>query len=117
MRRLFLTAAFVISAVIGAALGLFYTWTINPVKLVDALPDSLRADYKEEYVLMIAQAYTIDSDIELAKARLAVFKLDNPSRFIADLADKKLKQGVSPDDIQVLLSLVQALSNSAQATP
>jgi len=107
----------IVGIVIGLTLGLVYTWVIDPVKSVDVSPDSLHADYKEDYVLMIAQTYTNDSNLELAKTRLAALKIADLNQFLADLVDKKLKQGASPDDVQPILALAQALNNSSESTP
>ena len=107
----------IVGILIGLALGLFYTWVIDPVKYFDVSPDTLRHDYKEDYVLMIAQAYTTDSNLELAKTQLAALKIVNSDQFLADLVDKQLKQGSSPDDLGAVLALVQALNNSSESTP
>ncbi len=107
----------IVGIVIGLTLGLVYTWVIDPLKYIDFSPDSLRADYKEEYVLMIAQTYTNDSSLELAKTRLAALRIANLNQFVADLVDKKLKQGSSPGDLQALLALAQALNNPSESTP
>jgi len=106
-----------VGIVIGLTLGLVYTWVIDPAMSVEMSPDSLHADYKEDYVLMIAQAYTNDSNLELAKTRLAALKIVDFNQFLTALADKKMKQGASSDDLQPLLALAQALNNSSEATP
>jgi hypothetical protein len=43
---------FLLAIAIGAAAGLYYGWVINPIRYIDAAPDSLRSDYKADYVLM-----------------------------------------------------------------
>jgi|SRR6266508_6571785 len=107
----------IVGIVIGLSFGLVYTWVIDPVKYIDFSPDALRADYKEDYVFMVAQAYTNDSNLELAKSRLAALKIANLNQFLANLTDKKMKQGSSSDDLQALLALGQALNNSLESTP
>jgi hypothetical protein len=104
----------IIGILIGLALGLFYTWVIDPVKYVDVSPDSLRADYKEDYVLMIAQAYATDSNLDEAKTKLTTLKIANLDEFVAELANRKLQQGSPLDEIQALLALAQALNNTGQ---
>jgi len=104
----------IVGILIGLALGLFYTWVIDPVKYVDISPDSLRADYKEDYVLMVAQTYATDSNVESAKTSLASLNIANPDQFLEELANKKLQQGASPYEIKALLALAQALNNTAQ---
>ena len=47
-------------------------------------PDTLRADYKADYVLMTAEAYRTEQDPGLAARRLAVFGSKSPSAIAAD---------------------------------
>ena len=61
-----------IACLLGAAAGIFYGWVINPVKFVDTTPASLRADYRTDYVLMVAEAYHANPDEALARQRLAI---------------------------------------------
>lgn len=63
---------FIIALVLGAAAGLYYGWVVNPVKYVDTTPASLSADYQTDYVLMVAEAYQAEGDLELAVRRLAL---------------------------------------------
>jgi len=94
---------------LGVAAGVFYTWVLNPVKYVDVSPDTLRADYKADYVVMIAQAYVADGDISLARTRLATLKLPNPGQFVADTASQQMAAGASVDDLRALNTLATAL--------
>jgi hypothetical protein len=55
---------------IGLAIGLFITWVVWPVEYYDTDPVDLRPEHKEDYVVMIAVAYTQDDDPELAAIRL-----------------------------------------------
>lgn len=57
---------------IGVGFGLLYGWVIEPVKYVDTAPDSLRLDYKTDYVLMVAEAYQVERDLNLAVQRLTL---------------------------------------------
>jgi hypothetical protein len=73
---------FLITIGIGAAAGLYYGWVINPVEYTDTSPDSLRSDYKVDYVLMIAEAYQVDADLTLAIRRLAVLGDGTPEESV-----------------------------------
>jgi len=97
---------------IGIALGLVYTWKIDPVKYTDVGPDSLRADYKSDYVLMIAQAYAADSDLDLARARLATLNTPDPAQLVADIVSQQTADGAPPGDVDALNSLAAALNTS-----
>ena len=103
--------------IIGLAAGLFYTWVINPVKYTDVSPDTLRADYKTDYVVMIARAYAADSDLDLARARLATLSLANPGQFVADTATRQIAAGAPLDDLRALNALATALGAVAPSLP
>ena len=64
---------FIIALIAGIAMGLTYGWVIDPVDFFDLTPDTLRADYKADYVLMVAEAYRVEQDPSLAARRLAIF--------------------------------------------
>ena len=53
---------FVFAIALGAVIGNYYAEEINPVEVLDAPPDTLRADYKTDYVLMVAEVYASDQD-------------------------------------------------------
>jgi hypothetical protein len=95
--------------VLGIALGLFYTWVISPVEYTDTGPDSLRADYKNDYVIMIARTYLADGDLDSARSRLAPLNLSNPGQFTADLTTTQIQTGAAPDDLRALSALTIAL--------
>ena len=99
----------VIALVIGLGLGLLYGWKINPVQFVDTTPASLRADYRADYVLMIAEAFDADQNTDLAIRRLAILGSDSP----ADIASQALQTGqtigYSAEDISLLQELTRAL--------
>lgn len=95
--------------VLGAAMGLVYSWVVSPVKYVDAPPYALRADYKDDYRALIAAAYLYSGDLERAQARLAQLKDDNPAQSIAMQAQQALAEGRPNEEIRALSILAQAL--------
>lgn len=56
---------------VGLAVGLIYGWVVQPVQYVDTAPDTLRPDYRADYILMVAEAYSREHDLDLAQRRLA----------------------------------------------
>ncbi len=98
-----------LAAAAGIGLGLLYGWVIDPVDFVDLTPDTLRADYRADYILMVAEAYESEHDLDLAARRLAIFGSDSP----ADIASQALQFGPSADysasELSSLEALVQAL--------
>lgn len=61
---------FIVAIAVGVGVGLFYGWVIRPVEYVDTSPNTLRIDYKTDYVLMVAEAYEAEGDLENAVQRL-----------------------------------------------
>ncbi len=99
----------VIALAIGISIGLFYGWVVNPVQFVDTTPASMRADYRADYVLMIAEAYQADQNTDLAIRRLAVFGSDPPAIIAAQALQTGQSIGYSANDISLLQELTRAL--------
>jgi hypothetical protein len=101
---------FIILALIaGIAIGIAYGWYIDPVDYFDLPPDTLRADYKADYVLMTAEAYRVEQDPGLAARRLAIFGTKSPSAIAADGLVYARANGFSDSDITLIQELVTAL--------
>jgi hypothetical protein len=73
---------FFVAIVIGVALGLLYGWFLNPGESGDVTPESLRVDYKSDYVLMVAEAYRLEGDPAMAVRRLAVLGNKPPGELV-----------------------------------
>jgi len=102
---------FLIAIGLGAAGGLLYGWVINPVEYVDIAPDSLRQDYKADYVLMVAEAYQVEDDLSLAVRRLALLGDTPPSELVGAVMNYAVEHEYPDSD----LALLQALSLDVQA--
>jgi hypothetical protein len=98
-----------LAAVAGIALGLLYGWVIDPVDFVDLTPDTLRADFRADYILMVAEAYQTEKDLDLAARRLAIFGSDPPAEIAAQALPFGSSAGFSPSEMTALETLVQAL--------
>lgn len=99
----------VIALIVGAGLGLTYGWYVDPVDFFDLTPDTLRADYRADYVLMTAEAYSVEHDPGLAARRLAVFGTKSPAGIAADGLAYARANGFSDGDIALMRELVTAL--------
>src|SRR5258707_3626783 len=95
------------AVIIGIGLGLLYGWVINPVKFVDTTPESLRADYRADYVLMIAEVYHTDHEADLAVHQLASLGSGNPSQIASEALQTAGKLGYSAADISLLQVLTR----------
>lgn len=98
-----------LATLIGIGLGLLYGWVIEPVRLVDTTPVSLRADYRSDYVLMVAEAYHADHDAELAARRLSIFGGESPAAIASQALQFGQANGYAPNDLSLLQELVRAL--------
>jgi len=98
-----------IALVAGIGIGLAYGWVVDPVEFFDLTPDTLRADYKTDYVLMVAEAYHSEADPGLAAHRLAIFGSRSPSTIAADGLEFARTNGFSDSDIALIQELVTAL--------
>ena len=94
---------------LGIAIGLLYGWIINPVKFVDTTPASLRVDYRTDYVLMVAEAYHSDQNIELAVRRLAIFGGETPAAISAQALLAGRQMNYSQNDLTLLQELTRAM--------
>ena len=99
----------VIALIAGIGIGLTYGWVIDPVEFFDLTPDTLRADYKADYVLMTAEAYHIEQDPGLAARRLAIFGSQSPSAIAADGLNYSRANGFGDSDIALMQELVTAM--------
>ena len=98
-----------IALVTGIGAGLAYGWIIEPVEFFDLTPDTLRADYKTDYALMVAEAYRAEQDPGLAARRLAIFGSQSPSSIAADGLTYAQANGFADSDIVLMQELVTAL--------
>lgn len=99
----------IIAFIAGIGMGLAYGWYIDPVDYFDLTPDTLRADYKADYVLMIAEAYRVEQDPGLAARRLAVFGTRSPSSIASEGLAYARANGFAESDIVLIQELVIAL--------
>lgn len=99
----------IIAWIAGIALGLAYGWVIDPVEFFDLTPDTLRADYKADYVLMVAEAYRFNPDPALAARQLAIFGSQSPSAIALQGLEYARANGFDDSDIALIQELVTAL--------
>jgi hypothetical protein len=66
--------AFFISILVGIAAALVYGWLINPVQYTETEPATLRQDFRCDYVLMVAENYKADQNIQKSIDNLTFFK-------------------------------------------
>jgi hypothetical protein len=98
---------------VGMTLGLLYGWLVQPVRYVDTAPGSLRSDYRTDYVLMVAQAYTSDQDLQTARVRLASLGPQPAADLVTGALTYAVDHGFSRFDLDTLNQLAIALRAAA----
>jgi hypothetical protein len=107
---------FIVAVLAGITLGLVYGWLINPVKHVETSPDTLRADYKTDYILMVAEAYRAEGDLTQAVRRLAILGNTPPLGMVQQAIVIAGQSGFSPKDVDLMLKLSQGLKTWSPET-
>lgn len=105
---------FLIVIILGLVLGLLYGWVLAPVEYVDTTPDTLRSDYKTDYVLMVAEIYQQERDLDLARNRLSILGSAAPVEMAQQALVFAVDSGYSADDLRLLRDLSDALGGVAQ---
>jgi len=100
---------FFFAILIGIGLGLMYGWLVNPVKYVDTTPDTLRIDYKTDYVLMVSEAFQSDEDSALAVRRLAMLGETPPTEMVYQAILFAQKTDYTDSDLTKMQTLLGAL--------
>ena len=102
---------FLLAIVLGLAGGLYYSWVINPVSYVETAPSSLRDEYREDYLALIASAYASTGDLDRARVRLALLPDLDPAGTLSQLAQIRLASGDSQFEARALAQLAAALGD------
>lgn len=98
---------------VGVALGVAVGWGLWPVTYTNTSPAALRADYRDQYILMIAAAYEVEGDQQRAYDRLALLDPEEPAAPVIDLAERLIEQGGRERDIVRLARLARTLDATA----
>jgi len=100
---------FIITIGIGIVAGLIYGWLINPVEYVNTAPDSLRKDYRTDYVLMVAEAYHTENSLSLAARRLAMLGDQAPEEIVTQAITYASQIHYSDSDLELMQTLADKL--------
>ena len=97
---------------LGLALGLLFAWLIAPVKYVDTAPGSLRADFKDQFRIMIAAAHAANGNLPRAQVRLALLGDPDPAGSLLEQSRRTGGQAAL-----ALAGLAQAIAPAAVSEP
>ncbi|GAB4580145.1 MAG: hypothetical protein Fur0022_28840 [Anaerolineales bacterium] len=100
---------FFFSILLGLAGGLYYGWVINPVEYVNTTPDTLRIDYKTDFVLMVAEVYQAENKVENALRRLALLGDETPITLVDQALTYAQANSYGQTDLNLLTELREAI--------
>ena len=106
---------FVIAILLGIVGGLALGWLVLPAGQANSTPDSLRIDYKADYVLMVAEAYSADHNLDQAAQRLAALGGSSPEGTANQAVLWASQHGFATTDLRKMADLATGLH--ARPTP
>jgi hypothetical protein len=101
---------FLLSITIGIGAGLVYGWAVHPIQSRNASLPYLSADYKADYVLMVAEVYSTEQDPGLAAHRLTLLNDVPAVRTVQEAIISAGQLNYSAADVELLVRLAQGLS-------
>ena len=104
---------FLISILTGLALGLLYGWVVNPGVDIQAPASTLRADYRTDTVLMVAEIYASGNDATKAAEHLKLLGDEDPLYIVQQAILTAQDLNYPAADVTLLASLAQALNLNA----
>ncbi|MDO8752335.1 MAG: hypothetical protein Q7J80_00455, partial [Anaerolineales bacterium] len=96
---------------------LSYSWFISPVTYVDANPAILRADFKDQYRIIISASYTSTLDLSRARSRLELLGDRDPAGELSAQAQRMLAAGEAFENARPLAQLATDLMQGFASIP
>lgn len=93
----------------GAGLAMLIGWVLFPIQQPAVGPASMRADYRAEYVRLVAEAYRATDDLPQAEARLRALDEVPYTAPLVSLAEQWIADGRSEELVVPLVELAVAL--------
>ncbi len=107
-----------LTLLLGLGLGLAYSWLFSPLRVVDADPIALRADFKDAYRSAIAASYAATGNLPRAQARLALLGDTNSTEALNSQAQRLIASGHLHGDIMTVTGqTLQEATANAKETP
>jgi hypothetical protein len=108
-------ALVLVGLALGVGLGVLIGWGLWPVEYYDTDPVDLKAEHKEEYIVLVSATYALNGDLDQASERLAKLEEDDIAQVVSDLAQKWLQSGEDITKTRNLVMLADALGSSTEA--
>jgi hypothetical protein len=100
---------FLIAILLGAAGGMFLGWQYLPSQVSTTRLQDLRADYQADFVLMVAEVYTTDGNIDHAVKLLEKLNPENPLRAVQQGLLTGQQMGFEPWEMRFMADLETAI--------
>lgn len=99
---------------VGLAAALYLAWMVWPVEYAESDPSDLEPALREGYLILIAEGYDHDGNLEKARSRLAPVARpgESPVALLAALTQKYLDEGLDLRTLRKLVRLTHALGAS-----
>lgn len=107
----------ILALLAGFGVGLTYSWIISPLRVTDAAPVALRADFKDSYRAAIAGSYAATGNLSRAQARLSLLKDSNAVDTLNAQAQRMLANGDSAQQADQIAALAVALDKGSGNIP
>ena len=108
---------FMLAILLGLVLGLVYGWVLNPADAKNTRLSSLRSDYQADYVLMVAEKFTVDQDALSAVNLLRSISPADPYAAIRQALILGQQLEYSERELQTISALEAALTTAGEAAP
>lgn len=106
-----------IALLVGLGMGLVYAWIISPLRVTNAGPAALRADFKDSYRSAIAASYAATGNQPRAQARLALIGDPDPIDALNAQAQRMLTDSETFEQADEVAALAVALQNGSGNVP
>lgn len=110
-----------IGLLIGIAVGLVFGWVIQPTEPGETSPHSLQEAYQADIVLMVAEIFAAEADIEMARQWMAALDLESDADVVTSTINFAKAHDFSDLDIDLLnnlsIHLKQATTQSETKSP
>ncbi|OGO17889.1 MAG: hypothetical protein A2Z14_14145 [Chloroflexi bacterium RBG_16_48_8] len=94
-----------VGLLIGITLGLFYGWVIRPLNSGETAPHSLQQQYRADMVLMVAEIFAAEEDIEMARQRMITIGFKPYAELVVNALHFAKAHDFSDQDIELLINL------------
>jgi hypothetical protein len=99
----------------GIGLGLLIGWLLWPVTFYDTDVFDLRADYRDDFVVMVGTMHSLEHDTNRARELLSLLSDPNSPQsveaIVVDVTERYIARGANPTEIHNLVELAQALDS------